>query len=424
MAGLTGLAPTLANDPALYKTMYAGLKDSVEWTTPEFDWYDDFPDLDIVISGSNMYVPIDVVQGFGAAAIGDGGREALPVSPTIQYATLSLVAWNARISITRQAKALNAQSRAAMVAAETKWKTQKRLEALKHKASLNFYGFSVGQVAQVSAAASGVTTGGAVTLTNVFGDTGLTNTKYINQLIMVGDQIALLSDGTSSGTLLPGGVGLVTGKTAGNVFTVQFSAALTITSSAAVVFANNAAYGDTFTAAAHTDQSKWVPGLKDMTESTTLHGVSGTTYPGWSASIVDSAGGRFTPTKLIKMRQTMQNFGKPLKRLILAQGVQLDMADQVNASVRFDGIAAAQFDGSSKTKETQVSSRYTPNGHVFGTASGVISKKILGDKPTGGPGEMDKLENYARYVDGEDFMWLTACTSRKGLVEYRGLTES
>ena len=424
MATVGSLGVTLFNDPKAYKVMYTSMKQAVEWTTPEFTWYDELPELDIVISGNAMYMPVDVQQGFGAAAIADGGREALPVSPVIQYATLNLTAWNARVSITRQSKFGASQNQAAMVTNEAKYKFRKRLEAIAHKGSLNFYGFTVGQVAQASAAVSGSTSGTLLTLTNVFGDTGLTNTSYINQLINVGDQIAMLSDGTSSGTLLAGGVGLVTGKTAGNVFSVSFSAALTITSSAAVTFANNAAYGDTFTAAAHTDQNNWQPGMKDMTESTTSYGLSGTTNPGWSASVLSSTAGRFVPTKLINIRQTMAHFGKPLKKLIIAEGVQRDMADQVNASVRFDGIAAAQFDGSSKTKEEQVTSRYVPNGHVFGLADGVLMRKVLGDSPTAGEGEWDKLENYARYVNGEDYMCVVGCASRKGLAEYRGQTES
>ncbi len=418
------LGVTLFNDPKAYRVMYAGLKQAVEWTTPEFDWYDELPELDIVISGNAMYIPVDVQQGFGAAAIADGGREALPGSPVIQYATLNLTAWNARVSITRQSKFGNIQSQAAQVTNEAKFKFRKRLEAIAHKGALNFYGFTVAQVAQVSAAVSGLTTNTIVTLTNVFGDTGLTNTLYINQLINVNDQVALLSDGTSTGTLLAGGVGVVTAKGAGNVFSIQFSAALTIAASVAVVFANNAAYGDTFTAAAHTDQNNWQPGLKDITESTTSFGISGTTNPGWTASVVNSTAGRFVPTKLINIRQTMAHWGKPLKKLIIAEGVQRDMADQVNASVRFDGIAAAQFDGSSKTKEEQVTSRYVPNGHVFGLAGNVLFRKVLGDEPNATEGEWDKLENYARYVNGEDYMCVVGCGSRKGLAEYRAQTES
>ena len=430
MPSVGTLAVTLAGDPGAYKRVYTELKAAVVWTTPEFDWYGDLEDSDIMLAGldasgaDNMYMPIDVVQGFGAAAIPDGGREALPGSPTLQYGTLKLVAWNARISITRQAKAFNTTSQAAMVTNELALKRKKRLEALRHKAAINFYGTSIGVCCMVSATVSGTTAAGAITFTSVYGDTGLTHTGLIGNLFNVNDQIALLVDGTTTATIIPNGTGIITAKGAANVYSVAWTGAVSILTTYAVTFANNAAYGDTYTAAGHTDQNKWVPGLKDMVESTSLHGVSGTTYPGWSAAGNDSTGGRFTPVKLLKMRHTMLNFGKPLKRLILAQGVIRDMADQNNALLRFDSIAAIQFDGSGKTKEEQSTSRYVPNGHVFGIADMVLKKKVLGDLPNAGSGEMDKLENYARYVEGEDFMWLTAAESRKGLYEFRGLTES
>lgn len=409
---------TLTTDVGAFKKVYAPLKDAIVWTTPEFEWIDDLADEDIVLSGDTMYLPLDVQQGFGAAAIPEGGREGLPVSPTIQYGTLSLTAWNARIGISRHSKLLNSQSRAAMVKAEITYKTQKRLEALRHKAALNFYGFNTGVVAKITAAYTGTTL--TLTLTQAFGDANLTDTTYISQLINVGDQIAVRTGGTS---LVANSVGLVGAKSS-NVFTVTFVGATTLASGNEILFANNAGYGDTFTLADHTDHNKWQPGLKDAIESTSLHGVSGSTYPGWTSAVTDSSGGRFTPIKLVKIRQLMANAGKPLAKLVTAQGVYRDMIDQQNALVRFPGIDGVQFDGQAKTREERVESRYTPNGHVFGMAKNAIRKKILGDMPNSGPGEMDKLQDYARYVDGEDFIWLLAYQTRKGLAEYRGLTES
>jgi hypothetical protein len=415
------LGVTLVNDPLAGKVQYTALKPAIEWGVPEMEWYDDFQESDIIIGPTTLNMPLDLEQGFGAASLADGGREARAVSPTIRTAQLTLTHINARFSVTRWSKAMNQQSRAAYVTNEMTFKARKRLEAIQHKVGLNFYGFTSGQVCQVSAAVSGVTAGAAITFSNAFGDTNLTNTLYINQLFNVGDQIGILS--SASGTLLAGGVGEITAKGTSNVYTVAFSSALTIAANSSVMFANNAAYGDTFTETAHTDFNKWQPGLKDMTESTSLHSLSGTTYPGWTSAVTDSTGGRFTPLKLKKIRQLMQNAGKKLKGLVIAQGVERDMEDQMNASVRFMGIDAIQFDGSAKTKEKQMSSRYTPGGHVFGIADGVLKKKVLGAMPDQSQGEMDKLENYARYVLGDDLMWVVACESRKGLAEYRGLTE-
>lgn len=370
---LTTASTTLVRN---YRKVAASVMRGFNTECEEFSWIDDIPESDVTLSAREMLFPVDLNPAVGPAMIPEAGIEANPVTPQLEEGTASLVFMNARFQVSKFAKYLDGNSRAGMVERQVRYQAIKRLEAMANRVGFQFYGYSTGIVAEVTAAVTAVTA--TYTLRDAFGDDNLDSAAYLDQLINVGEFIVL----ARTGTLVANSFGevIATGKGAA-ASTIVVVHAGTVTSAAgdAIHFANNAIVSGTLTLADHSDQNKWPLGLKDMTESTSVHGINGATTPNWNPSFVDTASAAFDPTKALKMAWQVENFsGRKLQKLIVAPGVYFNMAGQRSASYRFTDPGDISFDLGLKgrVQETPwVTSRKVPNGHIFGIARPLTKTK-------------------------------------------------
>src|SRR5690349_15516197 len=128
--------------------LYSAFKSRVE----EFSWFDDIDDEEIVPSGRENLIPLDIKRGYGTAMIPDGGYEARSVTPALNEGSFSFVEASSRFFISRLARAFDQRARQQQIIRQIKYQSKKSLESLSRRVGLQFYGFSTGLVARTSTA--------------------------------------------------------------------------------------------------------------------------------------------------------------------------------------------------------------------------------------------------------------------------------
>lgn len=377
-------------------------------------------------STRSITVPLDLVRGYGAAAIPESGYEAMPSSPAPIDATLTFINVNKRISFSRIAEILRQRSPQAFIEAENdlRWQGRKAVQALRRKFSLMFYGFSTGTVGKVSS----VSTDDLV-VKDMYGVSGLGTTTHNYRCVdmfEVGDRVAVLNP---SGPALRG------------IFTVDSKARSTNTLTGTAVSDVSGATGDdllTFannlentTLAGGTERSLNLVGLLDMMTSTTVHNVSGSTYALWNPGFTQTTAGRFTPLTFKKMQYGISSEGpdgSKLTDLWLAPGVHNDLFDQQQAGVRFEGGADFEIDGDPKAKgATFHKSRLTPDGYAFGyDRNNSLKKGMLFPDPSNQPFDeqsIDKLQDISGKVASLDFPIFLFTTARSAMAYVSNATQ-
>ncbi len=298
--------------------------------------------------------------------------------------------------------------------------TQK-MQAMIEEWSDKFWGQSSGILARTNGSVSG-TTGVVVTTTSGYDQSWITNPFYLATLIRVGDKIAVLDSGTNA--LITNGFGTVTARnTTTGSWTVTFSGAVTITAGMGIVKANNL---EQTTVAGGTDLNNGITGMTEAFLSTSLHGQSGATYQYWNAAYANTTAGRFTLTKLLAMRQAIQDGCKLRMNAIHAShGVWRDINKELQAAVRFDSPMGLLFDGSIKTKEGMHDEKRVPPGSVWGMATKALSiwdiYKMNGDKSEN---DMLPYTDYAADVGRVDWFGNLIWASRQALGYAYSQTES
>jgi len=417
--GATTAATTLLTN---YQKTYTKAYSAINTWAKEWSWLKQLGEEDVTITPDSIYITLDLVNGGGVAMIPEGGRQARAATPALNQGTLNVVWANARFMLTGHAKAYDKKSKAAQTRQQLKHQVLKQAEAFGNRAAQQWYGFSTGVAAKAVSAAS-LTSGGtvSVTLSQGFGDSGITLASYLQRFFQVGEQIAVVN-----GTTLNAVGEILSTPTAGTgniVVSCQWDRAVSLVSGNNIVFANNA-YTDTLTLADHTDDSKWPNGMKDAIESTSLHGISGSTYAQHTAAVNNSSGGRFTVVKQSTMQiEIMNNSPYEMDNLLIADDVYRDVQDQMGALVRFADPTAMRFDAKVQFATKVRRSKFCPPGHVFGWASEACGKLLLTDVPSeSGDGEMDKVQDFSRYTFSKDLGYGYVYRCRKALAEYRGLT--
>lgn len=389
----------------------------------EWDLIDDIPEQDIKISAREMTVPIDVKLQGGTASIAEAGYEAIPFTVALNEITLTWINLNQRWTTSLTARYLDQKAAEGMVFRQLKYQAMKAMEAISNRVGQMFYGFSTATVCKTSTNATATTQ--TLTLIDAYGDSALDNAAYLASFFVVGDQIAIVR----SGALVTNGIGEVTAvsESAGTL-TVVMIGSCDVDANDSIVFANGAINSASSTLADGTDYNRWPVGLKDAAESVTVHSLANTTETNWDAALVDSNGGSYSFLKERKARQALHNKGKAKAELcIWANGVENDVIVNERGAVMFSDALNMTFDGSIKTKGlTRFTSRKVPNGHVFLLDRDAIGKFSLLPKPSEGApawGDGDKAEDRNALKFSVDWPFAFVVRKRRGIVEYRGLTE-
>lgn len=417
MAGGSNTFTTVSNLQKGYRKkatkLYTAFKDKVE----EFSWLDDIDDEDIVPSGRENLIPLDIGRGYGAGMVSDGGYEAATVTKAMNEGSFSFVQANARFYISMFAKALDQRAKEAQIVRQVKYQSKKSLEALARRVALQFYGLSTGTVALASNTTTATTA--SITLKDAFGQGELDDTTYLSSLFEVGDRIGMVP----SGSLTANGLGSITANAAG-VLTVVFDGSCVVTAGDAITFANIV----TDTTISATDYNKWPSGLLDIVVSSSLHGLATSSEANWAAARNNSSGGRWSYVKAKKHRQAINNAsGGKMTDMIWAQGVENDTEAGERAARIYDS-SSFDLDGSVRMKGVTIrTSPLVPNGNVISYDRSGWGKKLLTDKPSEDGmldfGDMYKAEDRSGLKGGFDLIYALVCRSRGKFARDTSLTE-
>ena len=384
--------------------------------TDESGWADDTPDIRIKPSSNEMRLIVNVNKEVGVASIAEGDYEAVSDSTTAEEGTLSAIQLNARYSFSlRYQKGF--KGKGGEIEQEVRFKAMKKAEAMSRRFGQQFYGFTTATVAVVKTTQSAGAAQADLPLKDPFGNTSLDDTSanalaYLSSLFPAGERVALIR----SAAIIE--IGLVNGAgTSGDGFLdITFNASCTPTAGDQIVFANAV----TSAVIGGTDYNKWPVGLLDATTSTSVHGMSSSSIPGW-ASYSDTGTGRWSVARQKKMAQKIeQNGGAKANRLLLAQGVERDIEAGESAARRYTSGDSYDLDAAFKAKGFKVlSSPLVPPGVVAMWANSAWTKKFLNDKPAeeGGPDmfDVDKAQDRSIMQASLDFIYFRACTNRGGM---------
>lgn len=417
--------PTISSLSKAYKRSTTKLYRAYTRRVPEYRWLDDVPDEDIVPSGRENLIPLDVARGYGASMTQDGGYESRTETPALQEGAFVFVHCNARFAISLRAQALDKAARGNFIIRQVKYQSIKAIEGVMRKFAYQFYGFSTGVLCKIK-------TGGTYTANTVhtillkdgFGLTTITDPAYLANMFTIGEGVGLVR----TAALVTNALGTVSAVDPVNgTIDITWNGGATVTPAIddQLVYAN-AVTGGTL---AETDYNQWPVGLFDAITSASVHGLATATAAAWAAALNNASGGSLGFVKGKKLRQALENNGDTtLRRLIVSNGVENDMQAKERGALVWASPDAMSLDGNVKMKGVeQVTSRFAPPTYAFGIGADAIGKKVVTEKPDEEElidfGRLFKAEDRSALKGGVDMIWAHIVRSRARLGQYSGLNE-
>lgn len=392
------------------KVQVGTLREAANFMFKEWDDLESFRNFDVDWSTREITAPFDMAEGTGVASIVEGGWEARPSSPTVVDASFTWIHLNKRFTVSLISRLIQQRNRAAMLIPQFEHQGKKALQAISHWIADSYYGFSTGVRAKIAA------TSGAgplvLTLKDAFGVAGLgssqaTGPYYVAKLFHVGDWVALVR----AGALVANSFGQITAvDVMAKQITVTYAGAVPAAAADdSIVYANSLEN----TTLEGTDFNKGLSGWLEAVTAVSLQGISSATYPAWKPGYADTTARRFTNMDIRRMKQAIRNTGGgTLNYLRWSDGVENDVFDQMQASVRFSDLYDMELDGSVKARGVDIStSRHVPPGMVFGADKASIRKMVLLPRP-GRPAwdDLEKIQDRSGYVASIDYplqmVWL------------------
>lgn len=396
---------------AIWAKAQGKLKVGYNFMVPEFKWVQEFSDKQIDTSLREMTYPVHLNEDRGVASIPEGGWEAEPSSVNAVDATITLIHLNARFTISKRAKWAKANSPGAALKDQFMFQGETKMQALARVAGDMFYGYSTNYICQTSTNATQAS--GTYTLLNAYGDSAITNAAYIANLIKVGDRVALVRSGTLVANSAGGLVTAVTPATPSVAIT--WNGSVDSDANDYLVFANSM----DATTITHTSYNLGLIGLRDICTSTSVHGISASTDPHWSAAYSDTNAGRFNGTKWRRGLDAMQDDGHDAAqpKTIMAKGVRRDVASQYAAGVRFDDSMDMEIDGEPKArgKKFKGTKRVPPGTVTMFDQKKALYKKVIHEAGEKAPswGDAKELQNQSGWVFAVEWSGLMGVDNRK-----------
>lgn len=423
MAGNAVVYQTSAGLSSLYKKTNTAIKTAIKVQTDEYDWFDDIPDEEIEVSANEMRIVVDVLNDTNAPMIPEGGYEGVLTSVAPVNGTLTPVQMNKRYSITTLYQ--EGWKKSGQIKNQVVWQATKAVESMAEKIGLQTYGFSTGTMALVHTTGVAATSHADLRMKDAFGTTQLSGgtaaeQAYFKQIFRPGMLVALIR----AGAIVEFGTYVGVGASGSNYGSFTWNASCTPTANDIIIQAGTVIDSTL----AGTDQNRWPVGLLDAILSTSVHGISGSTYPNWS-SYVDSSGGAFTFTKLERMQNEIGNRTSMQGNVvIMSQGVRRSVIETQLAMRRYAG-AVVDLDGDLKKSGVKLrTSRLAPPGMVFCYAKEAYRQKMLTEKPAyaGGPGmfSLDKVENKGAVAASINLVYFRSIGARGAMALATGCTET
>jgi hypothetical protein len=404
----------------IWRKVQGDLQTALQYECEEWDLLDDLSGFEIDWSAREITVPLDINEGYGVAKIPEGGYESRPSSPNAEEITLTWSQYNKRFTASWIARAIDQNSRDAMIERQIVFQGRHAVRDLQRAFSDDFYGFTTGYLARLSGDPGGAGTSHTLTLDDGYGVADIDNAAYIADKFKVGDYVALIQ----SAALVSNAIGVVTAVSASTPsITVTWNGSVNPADNDYVVKANSLEN----TTIAGTDYNRGLTGILDAMTSTSVHSLSSSSVANWAVAYSDTSSGRFSGLKLHRAKQEIMNEGGGKGNLVIwSQGVERDVLDQMQAAVRFDSPFELEIDGSVKSKGVKFfTSRRVPPKYVFVMDKSSYRRMSLLPKP-GQPawGDGDKLENQNGFVFSLDWPIATVCLNRKNLAYFSTQQES
>lgn len=358
----------------LWRIVQGELAQGLQFDNDEWDMVDDFvPPEDLPFSARSVTIPIDMREGAGIASIPEGGFEARESSPNAREITVTMQQFNGRFNASRLA--MYADKPAAQVEKQLKYQGAHKIRDLSRHFSDYFYGVSNGYLAQASATQTQTTM--TITLQGGYGVAGITDGTFLANKFKVGDWVA----GINGGALVTNAIGEITAVTTAPRIVVVFNGSTTITSADYIVKANSKGN----TTLAHTDYSRGLVGMVDITTTASVHSLSSATDANWDVAYSDTTTGRFNGLEVIRAEDEIRNEGGgKVTHILIDQGVRRDWINYERAALRFSDPMSMETDGSIKSKGRKIiPSKRVPPGYVYTFDKSALSKWTLLPKPDG-----------------------------------------
>lgn len=417
---ITTAGTTLAK---LQRKVQGSVLKGFKTTSEEWGLIQRLRNFDLQFSAREVTTPIDIVDQPSGAFIPEGGYEANPVTAAPQELTFTWANFNARWNLSVTSRLIDKKNRQAQLIRQTKYQTMKLTEALQRRVGVSFYGLSTGVLALTSTNAT--QSSGTYTLIDAYGQAALDNAAYLASFFAVGDRVALIR----AGALVTNALGTVTAvSTSAGTIDVTWAGSVDSDANDQIVLANSVENASI----AGTDWNQSPVGLLDMVGSTSVHGLSGSNYPKWTAALNDTTGGRFSPARLMKADHEIGNKGGgKMDLVIMAQGVLRDAMEAERSVLRYGDPMNLSLDGALKTGTRQHTSRKVPNGYVWVMDSRTLRKWALVDIPgEEGPGVpeaddegFDKVADRNAHVFSFDFPYQFVTQNRGNIAQFSGLSE-
>jgi len=423
--GITTAGTTLAK---VYRKVQGNVLKGFQAKCEEWALAKRLKEFDLDMSAREVTTPIDIIQQGSGAFIPEGGYEANPKTAAPQELSFTWANYNDRFSFTLTSEYLDRKFRQAQLVRQAKYQTKKLIEGLTNRVGTSFYGVSTGVLAKTSTNATQAS--GTYALKDAYGQSGLDDTAFLASLFKVDDYVALIR----TGALVANAIGIITAVHATNGLTITWAGSVDSDDGDEIVLANSAGHLITTGTIAHTDYNKAPSGLLDFLTATTVHGLSGSTYPLWMPALADTAGGRLTGTRIKKGQHQITNLGGgKMNLLIQTQGVERDVYQSTSNAVQFNDPLNMEILGNVKTKSIeQFSSRKVPTGFGIGMDKGTLHRWTMVPMPGEDAESLDgienanedKLQDQNAKVMSFDFPYAFVTTNRGNMAYWSALTEA
>jgi hypothetical protein len=359
----------------IWRIVQGELAQGIQFENDEWEMVDDFvPPEDLPFSARSVTIPIDIIEGAGVASIPEGGVEARELSPNAREITVTMQQFNKRFNASRLA--MYADKSEAQVEKQLKFQGAHAIRDLSRHFSDYFYGTSNAYLAQATATQTATTM--TISLMGGYGVSGITDSAFITSKFKVSDWVA----GINTGALVTNAIGQVTAVSVANTtITVVWNGSVTLTSADYIVKANSKGN----TSLAHTDYSRGLVGMVDITTTASVHSLSSSTDANWDVAYSDTTSTRFNGTKITRAEDEIANEGGgKVTHVLIDQGVRRDWINYERAALRFSDPMNMETDGSIKSKGRKIlPSKRVPPGYVYTFDKSALSKWTLLPKPDG-----------------------------------------
>lgn len=359
----------------VWRKVQGDLAVAIQYDNAEWDMVDDFvaPE-DTPFSAREVTIPLDIAEGAGIASIPEGGFEARESSPNLNEITISMQQFNGRFNASLLA--MYADKGEAQIKKQLLHQGAHKIRDLSRHFSDYFYGTSNAYLCQINAATTATT--GTYTLISGYGVSGITSAAFLTDKFRAGDYVALVR----SSALVTNAIGLVGAISASaGTMVVTWNGSVVSASADYIVKANSKGNTDI----THTDFSRGLVGLVDITTTASVHSLSSSTVPAWDVAYSDSTAGRFSGSKVIRAGDEIDNKGGgKVTHLLMDQGVRRDWINLERAALRFSDPMSMETDGSVKSKGRKIlATKRVPPGYVYAFDKSALSKWALLPKPDG-----------------------------------------